>query len=296
MILGNNTDNKAVVGVFFMGKLLQVGKVKNNRIVKTYSVEVDNLASEEEVLSQLISAIKEVFDDEVIGVGVGVPSLVDTDKGIVYEVKHIPAWKEVYLKDILTDVFNVSVYVNNDANCFAVGEKYFGKAKTKQNVVGVVVGTGLGAGVIVDNKLYSGANCGTGEVGMMPYKEHNIEYYVSSKSFLNKYEMDFKTILKRAKQGNKIALRIFENFGEEIATALQFTLLAYDPEIIILGGPISEAYPLFKDSMHEKLKSFPFKRIINNVEITVSDNLEMPVLGAAALFYDAQQKKFKLNN
>ena len=66
---------------------------------------------------------------EVAGIGVGVPSLVDVDRGIVYAVQNIPSWKEVHLKNALEDVFHVPVHVNNDANCFAVGECHFGKGR-----------------------------------------------------------------------------------------------------------------------------------------------------------------------
>ncbi len=153
----------------------------------------------------------------------------------------------------------------------------------------------MGAGVIVDNKLYSGNNCGVGEIGAIPYKEHTLEYYVSSKSFSVKYEMDFETLLERAKNGNVIAKRIFDQFGEEVAMAIKTTLFAYDPEIIILGGSTAEAYPFFAKSMTDALQKFPYKKVIENLEIKVSANLEMPVLGAAALFFDARQKKFNLN-
>lgn len=295
MILKHGNNEDAIVGVFLGGKLLHVGKVKNDRIVKSSTKTIDNLASEEEVLNEVINAIREVFDDEVKGIGVGVPSLVDTENGIVYEVQHIPSWQEVHLKDILTDVYGVNVYINNDANCFVVGEKYFGVASSKRNVVGLVIGTGLGAGVIVDNKLFSGRNCGVGEIGALPYKEHTLEYYVSSKFFSDKYDMDFTTILERAKDNNQIALGIFEQFGEEVAAAVQTTLLAYDPEIIILGGSTALAYSFFKESMFKALQKFPYKKVIENLEIKVSANIEMPVLGAAALFFDARQKKFILN-
>ena len=103
MILKHDNDNDAIVGVFLGGKILHAGKVKNDRIVKSTTKTIDNLASEEEVLEEVINAINEVFDDEVKGIGVGVPSLVDTENGIVYDVQHIPSWEEVHLKDILTD-------------------------------------------------------------------------------------------------------------------------------------------------------------------------------------------------
>ncbi len=73
--------------------------------------------------------IGRVFTPNAAGIGVGVPSVVDIDQGIVYDVQNIPSWKEVPLGRILGERFGRPVYVNNDANCFAAGEKHFGKGK-----------------------------------------------------------------------------------------------------------------------------------------------------------------------
>ena len=74
------------------------------------------------------------------------PGIIEVDRGIVYDIVNIPSWKEVFLKDKLEVHFKYPVYVNNDTNCFALGEKYFGKARGYQNVMGITLGTGFGAG------------------------------------------------------------------------------------------------------------------------------------------------------
>ena len=127
-----------------------------------------------------MSTIEEVFDSAVSGIGVGVPSIVDVEKGIVYDVQNIPSWKEVHLKQLLEERFQVPVFINNDANCFAIGEKHFGKGKDHENMIGLIVGTGMAGGIIIKNQLYNGYNCGSGEFGMIPYLEHNYEYYSSA--------------------------------------------------------------------------------------------------------------------
>ena len=66
---------------------------------------------------------------EVAGIGVGVPSVVDSEEGIVYNVANIPSWTEVPLKRLLQERFSVPVYINNDSNCFALGVKLFGRTK-----------------------------------------------------------------------------------------------------------------------------------------------------------------------
>ena len=86
-------------------------------------------------------------------------------EGIVIDVLNIPSWKEVPLKKILEDRFQKPVWLNNDSNCFALGEYHFGKGQGYSNMLGVTIGTGLGTGIILNGKLCSGANGGAGEFG-----------------------------------------------------------------------------------------------------------------------------------
>ena len=136
-----------------------------------------------ETLTQVIEFIRPLVSADIKGIGIGVPSVVDVEKGIVYNVTNIPSWHRVPLKDILEDEFEIPVSVNNDVNCFALGEYKFGLAKGMKHVVGVSAGTGLGAGIIVNDHLFNGNNCGAGEIGLLPYLDHNIEYYASGNLF-----------------------------------------------------------------------------------------------------------------
>jgi glucokinase len=160
-------EEVGIIGIFLDGESLRIGKVMNEKIVSSSSKIIDNLGSEEIIISEIISAISEIIDEDVLGIGIGVPSVVDVKEGIVYNPVNIPAWLEVHLKEILEQKFLIPVVVNNDANCFAIGQKHFGKAKNYKNIVGLFVGVGLGAGIIIENKLYSGDNSAAGEFGMM---------------------------------------------------------------------------------------------------------------------------------
>jgi len=280
-------DN-TIVGVFLDGKNLIAGIVKNNQLVRSVNKRINNFGSEEEILTELISTIAEVFEDDVVGIGVGVPSLVDTSRGIVYKVQNIQSWREVYLKDILESHFNVEVYINNDANSFAIGEKYFGKAKDYENVVGLILSEGVGAGIIFKGHLYSGTNCGAGEVGSLPYKDNDYEYYCSLGYFEEKYGMKFELVLRRALKKDKIALAIFEQYGYNLGNLIKAILFTVDPEIIVVGGIISKAFPYFEKSMSEVVRTFPYKHTLKKLVITASNQSEISVLGSAALYYDAR--------
>ncbi|MCD6544881.1 MAG: ROK family protein [Flavobacteriaceae bacterium] len=283
----NNTNN-SILGVSFSGNTLLVGKVKNSKLTKSITRKIHNKGSEEEILTELIGAINDVFDDEITGIGIGVPSLVDIKNGVVYNVQKIPSWREVHLKDILESYFGVKVYINNDANCFAIGEKYFGNAKDYENVLGLIIGTGVGAGIIFKGHLYSGTNCGAGELGSLPYREHDFEYYCSKSYFEIKYGMKFELLLKRALNKDKIALAVFEQYGYDLGNLIKTILYTTDPEIIILGGTISNAFPFFEKTMLDRVKSFIYKHSLKKLKIIPSQQPETAIFGAVALFFDAQ--------
>ncbi len=285
--------DKSIIGVSLGGRALLVGRVKNGAVEKSLSKKINNRETEGNIIKEVISSIKEVMDDTVAGIGFGAPSLVDVENGIVYNVQKIKSWKEVHIREILEDTFDMPVYVNNDANCFAVGELYFGKGKKVQDLVGLIIGVGVGAGIVFRKHLYSGSNCGAGEYGNMPYREHDLEYYLSESYFDIKYGLDFDVLLKRAKKEDKIALAIFEQYGFDLSSAIKMIMYSNDPEMIILGGPISKAFDYFKDAMWEKLKSFVYKHSLEKLEIEVSDQENIAVLGAAALYFDANNTFIK---
>jgi glucokinase len=91
----NRIIDSSIAGVFLDGKNLIAGLVRNSQLVRTVNKRINNSGSEEEILTELISTINEVFDKDAAGIGVGVPSLVDTAKGIVYKVQNIQSWREV---------------------------------------------------------------------------------------------------------------------------------------------------------------------------------------------------------
>jgi len=276
-----------ILGIDLGGTTFRVGKVENNSLTKVVSSEIESKDSKEKILNVLFDLVSSLIEEDVQGIGAGVPSVVDVKRGIVYDVQNIPSWKEVPLKEFLEDKFHVPVYVNNDANCFAVGEKYFGKAKFYHDVVGLIIGTGLGAGIIIHDRLYSGENCGAGEFGMVPYRDHNYEYYCSGQFFINKFKATGKELSSRAESRDAKALQIFSEFGSHLGEAIKLILYALDPEIIILGGSVSKSFRFFKDKMWESIQTFVYPQTLKKIKIEVSEIENVAILGAAALYYDA---------
>jgi len=280
---------EAIIGIDLGGTKVGIGRVEDGRIVRHISAAVSARGTEQQVVGEVVGAVAQVFDPGVAGIGVGVPSVVDVEQGIVYDVQNIPSWKEVGIKEILQRRFGRPVYVNNDANCFAVGEKHFGKGAKFRHMVGLIVGTGLGSGLILNGRLYSGPNCGAGEFGMVPYKDSILEHYASGQFFTREYGIKGEEAHCRAGRGDREALAIFERFGAHLGDALMIIMLAVDPEAIILGGSVSRDFPFFEGAMRERMKVFPYHKILERIVIEVSAEPHIAILGAAALYLDARQ-------
>ena len=174
------------IGVDLGGTNVRVGLVAGGRIVRMISEPCRADGSEAEVLDHIASLVDRLITPDVECIGIGVPSVVDAERGIVYDVVGIPSWREVHLKERFEKRFGVPVSVNNDCNCFALGVCRFGEAHGYRDVVCIALGTGVGAGVVIGGKLYCGRNTGAGEIGGIPYLDRDYEYYCSSRFFVGR--------------------------------------------------------------------------------------------------------------
>ena len=280
-------DNKKIIGIDLGATNIRGTVVSGEEISDIISRRIKTKGTEEEVLEDVYALIDDLIDSDVKAIGIGVPSVVDVKKGIVYDVIHIPSWKEVHLKELLENRYHIPVFVNNDANCFALGEHYFGKGKGVDDMIGLTVGTGLGAGVIINNHLYAGRNCGAGEFGMVDYLDKNYEYYASGSFFSNVYGLNGEEVFKKAKDGDEQALTLYAELGKHLGNAIKMILYTYDTELIILGGSVQLAYDFFEKAMWERIKTFEFPKGLENLQIKTSALANSGILGAAALYYDA---------
>ena len=263
---------------------MRAGLVEDRKLVEFQSRKINSQGSEEEVLSQVFEVIDNLEIQDYKGIGVGVPSVVDVPKGIVYDVVNIPSWKEVPLKDILENKYQVPARVNNDANCFALAEFHFGKGQGYKSMIGLIMGTGLAGGVIINGRLYEGSNCGAGEFGLIPYLDSYYEHYCCGQFFQSKFELSGEEVSKMASNNDPRGLEIMGEFGAHVGNAIATILYSHDPEIIVLGGSVSQSYGFFKSALWKVLEGFAFSPTVKKLKIEVSGLDNPGILGAAALF------------
>lgn len=279
-----------LIGIDIGASNLKAGRIVKGLIAKKSFLPVKKEAGYKELITDLFQCIDKVITTKTEKIGIGVPAIVDHFTGVAYDVQNILSWKKIPLKEIVQKQYNLPVSINNDANCFAIGEKIYGKGSNYNNFVGLTLGTGIGMGIIINSELYNGVLCGAGEIGMVSYKDSIIENYASSFFFSSNYSLSPKELFLLAEQGNKEALKAFDEYGYHLGETIKNILHFYAPEAIILGGSISHAYQYFKNSVEETLKTFAYQKQIEKFNLETSNLTGSGILGAAALCFQQPKK------
>ena len=273
------------LGIDLGGTNLCLGLVENGIVKERISVpSFEPSATLDETLEYLAEQIAKVLTPQITKIGIGVPTVVDVHRGIVYEAANIPSWTEVHLKDFLEARFGLPVSVNNDANCYAMGAygKYPEDAKP-ESLVAMTLGTGLGIGIVDNGRLICGVNCGAGELGYLGYNGGCLEEFCS-KQFFAKYNADSYELSLAAQAGDPEALKIFKEFGRHLGYAVSIVMFAYDPSHVVFGGGIANALPLFKDSIMEYLReNFPLSKSVDRLVIDAQTSIDTTILGASLI-------------
>lgn len=237
------------------------------------------------VVDELISSAVEITErndialTDVISCGVSCGGPLDSDSGIIMRPPNLPDWDNVPLADIVKERLGIPCKVRNDADACALAEWKFGAGKGCKNMIFLTFGTGMGAGLILNGKLYTGA-CGmAGEVGHIRLepdgplgygKAGSFEGFCSgsgiasmSKKMLSIYngttsipkdEVTAKTVAQAAAGGDKLAGAIYRKCGEKLGLGLSILIDILNPERIVIGSIFQRSGRLLIDSMNEVIK------------------------------------------
>lgn len=284
--------NNMVLGLDIGGTKISSGLFRNGSLTECMEIKTPAKSPKEEILATISHQVEAYRHFNFKAIGIGIPGLVDPINGIIYNLANIPSFHNVNLKKYLEERFEVPVAINNDANCFALGEYKFGASNIHKHVIGITLGTGIGTGIIANGHLYTGKLCGAGEWGAIPYLDGTFEDYCGSKFFKEKYHISAKKLAKKASEGEQEAINIFYDFGKHIGALIYRLMLTFAPEAIVLGGSIRKAFPYFEKGMQEVIDAFPYLPISENLNIYVSGSNNSAILGAISL---VEENKYLMN-
>lgn len=188
-------------------------------------------------------------------------------------------WVDYPITDIYSERYGIPAYLQNDADACAVAEWKFGAGQGYQNVIFLTFGTGMGAGLILNNELYVGTCDGAGEIGHVKLKDGDhvgyrkagsVEGYCSGSGIRQYGKGTAKELAERAKNGDQEAKKIFEQVGSDFGKALAILVDVLNPQIIIAGSIFTRCQELMEKTMWEELRKEVIDRNLDGIKIAGS--------------------------
>ncbi len=273
-----------VIGVDIGGSHISAAAVENGKVICKEEAAIPG--SRKEFFDALFGIISRMNPENAKSIGIGVPAPVF--EGKIAEVQNLKFLSGANLKNIVEKKFKVICFVENDANAFALAESIYWN---KPNLVGITLGTGLGCGIIINGRIYSGASGAAGEISRIPFGKTKLEDTANTRFIKKEFGKTGKELFELAKKGDKKALASWEIYGKSLGKALSAVIDTLNPEIIVLGGKIANAYPFFSKSMNEEIKKHVFAEAFRKLKIKKTKQWNSALAGAALCF--AKSQKFR---
>ena len=310
---------KKAVGIDLGGTFIKAGLVdeEGNIIRKEQFPTKAEEGKKEVVLSQIEKAIEfSSGEDEIEGIGIGTPGVVDNE-GVVYGAPNLPEWDNLPLKEIFEKKYNKKVVVENDVNTIAWGEYLFGAGKGSNTMICITLGTGLGGGIVKDGKLLRGGKYSAIEIGHIPidYKGPKckcgnygcIERFVGRDYIVeravkaikegrktkiyelvngNLDEITPKIISQAYQEGDKLAEEIWIDVGICLGALFSGLVNLLNPDLIVIGGGISQAGKILFDTVEKTIKERSMKILAENVKVVPAGlGVDAGIISASALIF-----------
>jgi len=273
------------IGIDLGGTSIKGGRVESGKIVSNEVFPVNSEGTRESIFKDICDLIGKLWTEDVKGIGFAAPAVIDFVSGTIYGLANIPQFNGFAIRNALEAQFPVQVKLQNDANCFVLGEMHFGVASGYQNIVGLITGTGTGAGLIIDGKLHNGEHFGAGELGMIPYLDGCYEDYCSGQFFISNFQVAGGEMSRRAMRGDAEALAAFHDYGLHLGSLINLICYVLDPQIIVIGGSVSKSFEWYQSGLSEALKKFYFDHKLK-VIVKPSMSQDIAIYGAVGLFYE----------
>ncbi|MGM7661489.1 ROK family protein [Bacillaceae bacterium C204] len=303
MLVFNKNAGYAIgidIGVDYINGILT--DLKGNIVFDQYHhLKKSSLDQNKDVLFSIIKELSNQIPDSpygLIGIGVCVPGLVNTEQKVIF-TPNIDWNYQLDLKSLIEKEFQVPVFIENEANAGAYGEKVFGAAKNYDNLIYVSVGTGIGIGIVINNDIYRGVNGFAGEMGHLTIDFNGLkcscgnrgcwELYASEKSLLHNFKENGRItsnqeLIHLANQNDPDVLMALQNFGFYLGIGLVSILNTFNPQAVIIRNELVEALPMVLNSIKNSISSRSNDQFTNGHELFLSSlGKNAPALGTSSI-------------
>jgi len=275
MVIGLDVGGTNIKGVLMDG----------NKVLKKTKFRIKSRKDKKIILTQIFDCIEKLRKFKKIKkIGIAIAGPVDFQRQKILNPPNLIALSNLYLGKVIQKKLGIKVIIEHDANCFALAEANWGAGKKYRSVFGVTLGTGVGGGMVVNKKIYHGAHGSSGEIGHITIEKNGRKCSCGNYGCLEAYINDVgikkiaKDILKRnidslrtlddlAKNGNKLAIKIYEKAGRYLGIGLANIVDTIDPEIIVIGGGIMRAGKFILNPARKEMKKNILSRSAKRVKL-----------------------------
>ncbi len=316
ILLAFQPDQKMVIGIDLGASHITTaltnlqGKIKVIQS-KKFNASEDPEGAIEYIRQQVKTLLhhQSVGPNGVLGIGIAAPAPLEGEKLDMLSPVILPQWEGIQLVEKIEAASGLPVYIDNDANVGAIAEKWWGSGRGVSNLVYIKLGTGVGAGLIINDKIFKGTGGTAGEIGHTTINTKGpmcrcgnrgcLESYVSNlavlaktkkrlvdypASILKQQALTIEHLIDAAQQQDELAIDIIVSAGKNLGIAIANLLNLVNPELIILGGDIVEVGELFVDAVRSTAFNRSISKAANEVTIKISEfQQDSIVVGAATL-------------
>jgi glucokinase len=307
--------SKYVIGVDLGGTNLKAGIVdKGGKILYRLSIKTSSNADSQAISNQILELIAEIIKlsnlkkSDIIGIGLGSPGLIDKKGETILFSPNLPEWRNIPITHIISKRFVLPCVLENDANAAAWGEKWVGAGKEVSSMVMLTLGTGIGGGIVIENRLWRGVNNVAAEIGHMVIQMDGpqcncgnrgcVEVYASATGMVRRFkellkggtpsalkdcdEITAKMINDAALKGDKASLDIIEETGRYLGIAIVNIMHILNPAMIVLAGGMIGSGELLMNPIREVTTQRAFEASYKDTEIVFSQlGNDAGIIGAA---------------
>ncbi len=273
---------------------------QDNQVLERIRISTPQQDGYQAIIENIVNLVKQLEDsvNKECTVGIGTPGSVVKRTGLLKYSNTVCLNDKPLLAD-LEKTLDRRIRIENDANCFALSEAIDGAGQGYDSVFGIIMGTGVGGGIIINQKILSGPNGMTGEWGHNVLNPNGnkcycgqdgcVETYLSGPGLLNQHKLNggdefdsVEQLLKLSESGDSIANKTLEDFYDHFAHAISYIIKVLDPDVIVLGGGLSNIQQLYTNTSNRISNYFSKSIIINIVQNIHGDS--SGVRGAAFLW------------
>ena len=307
-------NKKLAIGVDLGGTNLRTALVTSEGTIIRKKKE----PTSERLLNSLVSLIESLFSEDVAGIGLGVAGLIDRASGTMLHSPNIPVLNGVNLIKEMNSKFKIPVFIENDANVAALGEKWIGSGKEFSDFVLFTLGTGIGGGIIKDNRLLTVA----AEVGHMTIRIDGekcfcgnsgcLETTASARAIISKvisslereresmlrqlrggnfYKLSAEDIYRIALEGDSLAREVLKEAGKSLGIGIANIINILSPQAIILTGGLIGAWDIYMQEAIKEASKRAFRELFDGVKIIPSLlGDDAGVIGSAGLVFQERKE------